>query len=424
MNKKILVRFGDLMLKGKNIGFFIKAVRQHIKNNLRKFEVKFEFMHDRIYVNYKAEDEKAVIEQLSKIPGIFSISVIYNADRDIDDIVRVSLEVLRNGLTSKDQSIKIDTKRADKTFPYTSLEFTKKVAPEILRQLDRSIEVDVHNPDQILHIEIRREQTFIYLNQIQMMGGYPYGVAGKGLMMMSGGLDSPIAAYLAMKQGVEVELIHFESTPLTPLESVQKVIDLAKILSEYTQRNKIKLHLIPFIHTHETLLKDVYDPYIITIMRRMMYRIGEKVAIKENNLCLLNGESVGQVASQTLESMKVIEEVTTMPVLRPLITYDKLDIISIAKKIKTYDISIRPFNDCCSVYVPKNPITKPKSKNAIRYERAVDLELLDQAIENMITLEVTPDFDFTIHEHGFDVKEAYENYLKERAEDIDSIETK
>lgn len=412
------------MLKGKNIGFFIKAVRQHVRHNLKPYDVSYELPHDRIYVNYNEEDEEQIIGELKKIPGIFSISVIFNSTNEIEDIVKVSVQVLNQYLTPKDHTIKIETKRADKLFPYTSLEFTKMVAPLILKSYNKGIMVDVHHPDQILNIEIRKEQTFIYLNQIMMMGGFPYGVAGKGLMMMSGGLDSPIAAYLAMKQGVEVELIHFESTPLTPLESVQKVIDLSKILASYTGPGKIKLHLVPFIDIHETLLKDVYDPYIITVMRRMMYKIAEMVAIKEKDICLLNGESVGQVASQTLESMRAIEDVTRLPILRPLITYDKLETIALSKKIGTYEISIRPFNDCCSVYVPKNPVTKPKVHYAEKYERAIQMTQLEQAIEGIVTLVITKDFDFQIQEYGFDVKEAYQNYLKERAETIDSLQTK
>ncbi len=404
------------MLKGKNIRLFIKAIRSHVKANLKDFNVDYELTHDRIYINYDACDEKAIIEQLSKIPGIFSISVIYNAKPEIDDIVRVSVDVLNKYLTKDNQTFKIDTKRGNKNFPMTSLEFTQKVAPLILNKMDKHVVVDVHNPDEVLHIEIRRDQTFIYLNQIPMMGGYPYGIAGKGLMMMSGGLDSPVAAYLAIKQGIEVELIHFESTPLTPLESVQKVIDLAKVLATFSPKKRIKCHLVPFVDIHESLLKDVYDPYIITVMRRMMYRIGEKVAENKNILTLLNGESVGQVASQTLESMRTVEHVTRIPILRPLITYDKIDIIKIAKSLKTFDISIRPFNDCCSIYVPKNPVTKPRIHTSQRYEKNLDMSLIDKAINHVITLDITPDMDFTIYEHGFSVQEAYETYMKERSE--------
>lgn len=407
------------MLKGKNIKFFIKAIRSHVRQNLKAFDIDYEMTHDRIYINYDEKDEEKVIEQLSKVQGIFSISIIYNAKPDLDDIVDVSVKVLDQYLTSKDTSLKIDTKRADKNFPLQSLEVTKLIAPRILSQMKRKIDVDVRNPDQVLHIEIRRDQTFIYLNQIPMMGGYPYGVAGKGLMMMSGGLDSPVAAYLAMKQGIEVELIHFESTPLTPLESVQKVIDLAKELAKFTPKKSIKCHMIPFVDIHKALLKDVYDPYVITIMRRMMYRIGEKVAMEQGHLCLINGESVGQVASQTLESMRVVEDVTRIPILRPLITYDKIDIIKMAKHINSYDISIRPFNDCCSIYVPKNPITKPKIHTSVRHEEFIDMSLIDQAIKDMVTIEISPDFDLKIYEHGFSVREAFQNYLDERSEDVD-----
>lgn len=407
------------MLKGKNIRFFIKAVRSHVRSNLKTFNIDYEMTHDRIYINYDEKDEQEIIKQLSKVQGIFSISVIYNAKPDLDDIVRVSVMVLDKYLSKKDISLKIDTKRADKNFPLESLEVTKLIAPRILSQMKQDVLVDVRHPDQVLHIEIRRDQTFIYLNQIPMMGGYPYGVAGKGLMMMSGGLDSPVAAYLAMKQGIEVELIHFESTPLTPLESVQKVIDLAKELASFTPKKKIKCHMIPFVDMHKALLKEVYDPYVITIMRRMMYRIGEKVAEQESNLCLINGESVGQVASQTLESMRVVEHVTRIPILRPLATYDKIDIIKMAKKLNTYAISIRPFNDCCSIYVPKNPITKPKIHTSERHEEFIDQALIEEAIKHMITIEVTPDLDLKIYEHGFSVSEAYQNYLNERSEHVD-----
>lgn len=416
MNKKILIRFGDLMLKGKNIGFFIKAVRQHVQNSLSIYEVDYQFTHDRIYVLYKETDEVQIIKALNKIPGIFSISIIYNALPNMEDIIRVSNIVLNKHFDAKSRSIKIDTKRADKEFPHTSLEFTKLVAGEILKKYERRLEVDVHNPDQVLHIEIRPDQTFIYLDQIMMMGGYPYGIAGKGLLMTSGGIDSPVAAYLAMKQGIEVELIHFESTPLTPLESVQKVIDLAKRLSLFTMEKKIKLHIVPFVKIHESILNMIYDPYIITVMRRMMYRIAEKVAKPNLDVCLLNGESVGQVASQTLESMRAVEEVTVIPILRPLITYDKLEIIKLAKFIDTYEISIRPFNDCCSVYVPKNPVTRPIVKYARKYERGFDFDLIDEAINQMITLEITPDFEFQIADYGFSVNEAYQAFIKERSE--------
>jgi thiamine biosynthesis protein ThiI len=294
---------------------------------------------------------------------------------------------------------------------------SRKIAPMILSQVDKKLVVDVRHPEEILYVEIRKDQTYIYLSSIKGMGGFPYGTGGKGLMMMSGGIDSPVASYLAMKQGIELELIHFESTPLTPLESTQKVIDLAKVLANYTQDGHIKLHIIPFGNIHQEILKNVFDPYIITVMRRMMYRIAEKYGHKNKILALLNGESVGQVASQTLHSMGVVEAVTKMPVLRPLITYDKQDIINISKMIETYQISIKPFNDCCSIYVPRNPVTKPWEVYAKKYEQTFDYEpLIDKAITEVMTLDIDSKTDIDLTIHGFSVQKAYQNYMKTKGD--------
>jgi thiamine biosynthesis protein ThiI len=287
----------------------------------------------------------------------------------------------------------------------------------ILSQVDKKLIVDVRHPEEVLNVELRKDQTYIYVSSIKGMGGFPYGTGGKGLMMMSGGIDSPVASYLAMKQGIELELIHFESTPLTPLESTQKVIDLAKMLTNFTQDGQIKLHIIPFGDIHQEILKNVFDPYIITVMRRMMYRIAEKYARKNKILALLNGESVGQVASQTLNSMGVVEAVTKMPILRPLITYDKQEIVDISKTIETYDISIKPFNDCCSIYVPRNPVTKPMEVYAKKYENTFDYEsLIEEAISGVMTLDINQHTEIDLTLHGFSVKEAYQNYMKTKGD--------
>jgi len=233
--------------------------------------------------------------------------------------------------------------------------------------------------------------------------------------MMSGGIDSPVAAYLMMKQGVEVELLHFESTPLTPLESVQKVIDLAKVLGNYMPGNRIKLHIVPFVEIHQEILKNVNDAYVITILRRHMYRLAEKFAEKKELICLVNGESVGQVASQTLDSINVVERVTNIPIIRPLATYDKLDIIKMARKIGTFDISIRPFNDCCSIYVPVHPVTHPKDCLAEKYESTFDYaSLIDKTIDGIITVNIYNNSNMDITAHGFETKEAFSNLFGEK----------
>jgi len=414
MKKKIIIRFGDMMLKGRNIGFFIKRVRLHLVNKLNGLEVNYEFTHDRIFIGFLSEDEDLIIHRLHQIPGLYSFNVAYVSEPNLEDIISIGSQVLDIEADREMMHLKIETRRHDKTFLLTSQEITQKIASPILKGAKRKYTVDVKNPEETLYIDLRQNVAYIYLKKIKGMGGYPYGTGGKGLVMMSGGIDSPVAAYLAMKQGIEIELYHFESTPMTPLESVQKVIELAKILSEYTLTGTINLHLVPFAQIHEEILNKVFDSYIITVMRRMMYRLAERFSKRNKLLCLINGESVGQVASQTLQSMQVVEGVTRIPILRPLITYDKNDIVEISKKIKTYDISVQPFNDCCSIYVPKAPVTKPMEVYASKYEQTIEFEpLLAQALENTVLIEVSKDTDITLINYGFTVKEAFNNIKKD-----------
>lgn len=413
MKKQILIRFGDLVLKGKNIGFFIRAIRTHVKHNLHDIKVDFHHTHDRMYIKFHEADETKIIERLKRIPGLYSFSLVYETSQDLDEIVKTAVIAANEQLTDE-KSLKIETKRADKSFPMTSLDISRKIAGPILSQLKRKVMVDVRHPEATINIEIRKDVTFVFIGQILGMGGFPYGTAGRGLVMMSGGIDSPIAAYLAMKQGIKVELFHFESTPLTPLESVQKVIDLAKTLSLYSMNGSIKLHLVPFTAIHKDLLKNVTDSYIITIMRRMMYRLAERYANTQDIKCLINGESVGQVASQTLASMQVVENVTNIPILRPVITYDKSDIIKMANDLHTFKVSTRPFNDCCSIYVPRNPVTNPNILSSEREETKVDFSLIDASLDNIVTFNVTPTLDFEIASYGFSAREAYEAFRAER----------
>lgn len=415
--KMILVRFGDLMLKGKNIGFFIKRIRVHIKNKLKDLEVEIDGRHDRLYVLYSTEQETEVIQRLLEIPGIHSLSIVYVTEPKLDAIIKTGIQILDDHVMKSGTTFKIETKRADKTFPMTSLEITQTIAGPILEGSRHQLVVEVYKPEETLYLEVRKDYAYLYLKSIKAMGGFPYGTGGKGLLMTSGGIDSPVAGYLAMKQGIEVELLHFESTPLTPLESVQKVIDLAKIMAKYTANHQIKLHIVPFLTIHERILAKIPDPYIITIMRRMMYRIAEKFALSQKTYCLINGESVGQVASQTIASMQTVEEVATLPILRPVVTYDKQEIITIANQIQTFKISIRPFNDCCSIYVPRNPATKPNGFYASKYEHAFDYQtLIDEAVAGIITITIRPDTNLEVMQYGFETIPALSEYLKEIGE--------
>lgn len=411
LEKRILLRFGDLVLKGKNKPAFVKQVRRLLKEKMNGLGVVFDFQHDRTYMSLTQDNDEQVLKHLSYVSGLQSYSYVYKTTKDIDDILALAIKLVQKEIPGH-TTFKVETKRADKTYPFTSLELTRKLAPMILKSVP-NLTVDVRKPEHTLNIEVRLDGTYLFLRQYPAMGGYPVGIGGRGLVMLSGGIDSPVSAYLAMKQGIAIELFHFESTPMTPLESVQKVIDLAKKLSHYMPDSKIKLHLVPFRQAHQEILEKVNDSYLITIMRRLMYRMGEKFARNHDILCLINGESVGQVASQTLSSMNVVENVTRIPILRPVVTYDKQDIINISKRIDTFDISIRAFNDCCSIYVPKRPVTQPTLLECEKQERLIDVDVLvENALEHIETLVITPETNLEINQYGFEVKAAIETYRK------------
>ena len=406
MYERILVRYGDLTLKGKNKRFFVKQANKLVREKVKSNKVTYERNHDRLYIKLNGEDPEVVIKGLNRVSGLSSYSLIKRIDTDLDTIKEEALAILKKEIIREGIPFKVETKRADKTYPLTSPEVTKDLAKYVLRRTNGLV-VDVHNPELVLNVEIRREGAYIYCHKIKGMGGYPVGMGGKGLVMMSGGIDSPVAAFQAMKQGIEVELIHFESTPLTSIESAQKVVDLAKKLSVFAPGNKIKLHMVPFEEMHQALLNNVHDSYQITIMRRMMYRIAEKYANEHKQQVIINGDSVGQVASQTLESMTVVNNVIDMPIIRPLATTDKLDIIAISKEIDCYDISIRPFEDCCTVYVPKSPITKPRENNCLGQEESFDYApIIDHIMPKIKTIEITEDIDLDLTLGGFTVQSA------------------
>ncbi len=401
---QILIRLGDLTLKGKNQNVFLRRLYNLVYEKLDGLNIDIEIRHDRIYIHLKDENVDKVVEKINLISGISSYSFVVKCSNDIDDIKKTSLELMKE-IVDKETRFKCETRRADKSFPIHSLDLTKDVSGYVLSH-NKLLKVDVHNPEVILHIELRNGACYLYNTQFRAMGGFPVGVAGKGLLMLSGGIDSPVAGYLAMKQGIEIECVHFESTPLTSIESAQKVVDLVKVIAKYAPKNRINLHMIPFKEIHMALLDNIPESYNITIMRRMMYRIAEKLAKKKDCLCIINGESVGQVASQTLGSMNTINSVINYPVLRPLVTYDKLDIIDLSRKIGCYDLSIKPFEDCCTVYVPKAPATAPKKDKAEEYEKSFDFEkMVDEAVENCNSIIINKDSDIDLTMYGLEVRE-------------------
>ena len=366
----IMVRFGELGTKGKNKSDFIKLLGNNIRRRLKIFpSLSVDVRYDHIYVALNGMDAEEVIPVMQEISGIQSLSLVYKCEKDLDIISKRVLELLEN---TEGYTIKVKAKRGDKTFPIHSDDIVRTVAPVILKT--GKYKVDVHNPDILINIEIRDEGAYIFTKTYPGAGGYPLGVAGKGMLMLSGGIDSPVAAYLLMKRGVKIECIHFASPPYTSMNVIYKLEDLLGKLNIYQPR--IRLHIIPFTKLQEAIYDNVPESYCITVMRRMMYRLAAKLAASRNCPVIATGESIGQVASQTLQSMKVINEVTSTPVIRPLATTDKLEIIKIAKKIDTYEISIRPYEDCCTIFTPHNPKTAPHLDSVEEFEKTFDYESL------------------------------------------------
>ncbi|MBR1718366.1 MAG: tRNA 4-thiouridine(8) synthase ThiI [Bacilli bacterium] len=377
MNKIIMIKYGELTTKKANRKFFIETLTRNIERVLADYNVKITKDRVRMYIEFNERDLSGILDNLKKVFGLHGIVVASRVNNNIEEIESCVLDTLKE---SKDKTFKVDTKRADKNFPIHSMDFNNKIGGLILK--NTSLLVDVHNPDLIVHIEIRPEGTFIYTNEIRGIGGYPVGIQGKGLLMLSGGIDSPVAGYLALKRGVDLECLYFDSPPHTSIEAKNKVIDLANIINEYS--GHIKVNVVPFTKIQEEIYKNVPDSYIITIMRRMMYRIASRICQKNRLKVIINGESIGQVASQTLTSMVAINSVTNMPVIRPVACMDKLEIIDIAKEINTYETSILPYEDCCTIFLPKHPVINPDVEKCIKYESTFDYEsLIEDAINNI-----------------------------------------
>ena len=376
MNKLIIIKYGELTTKKGNIKFFIKTLKKNVETALEGFNYKIEYDNGRMFIF--ADDLDAVQKRLENVFGIHEIVIGYEYDSiDIEDLK----ENLKNLLEDKTlTTFKVRTKRSFKDYPLTSMEISRILGGVVLKNVEGS-KVDVHNPETMIDVEVRFNKSYIYFDGVSGLHGYPLGVQGKGMLMLSGGIDSPVAGYLAMKRGVRIEGIYFESPPHTSEAAKEKVKSLTQILSKYS--GYIRLHVINFTEIQETIYKNIPNEYLITIMRRMMYRITESIAHKNNAKIIVNGESIGQVASQTLTSMSVINQVVKMPVIRPVACLDKLEIIDISKRIKTYDTSILPYEDCCTIFVPEHPVINPELSKCVEYEAMIDYEpLLKEAIKN------------------------------------------
>lgn len=382
MEDHILIRYGELSLKKSNRKQFINKINANIKRALKEFsQLAYESRGLRFYIILNGEDSSKISEILKKIPGIYSFSVVSRCDSNINAIKEQALILVKKEFENGAKTFKVETNRGDKTFPLNSLEISKEVARHLFINLE-NLKADVHNPNFVLYLDVRQEGTFLFTKIEMGLGGFPAGVLGKTMLMVSGGIDSIVAGYMAVKKGMTIEAIHFAAPPYTSDLAVQKVIDLLETIIPYTEYQAINLHIIPFTEIQKTIYDNCREDYCITIMRRMMYRITEQVAKQLNALAILNGENVGQVASQTLESMATIEDVVRMPVIRPLATFDKQDIVDVSRKIGTYDISIRPYEDCCTVFVPKHPQIKPSLKQAeIEENKIAFSEMINTAVE-------------------------------------------
>lgn len=379
MENAILIRFGEIFLKGKNKYVFENLLSHNILQALKDYKLNLIKISGRYIVNgYDSIYETEIIEKISHVFGVYSLSPCF-----VVKTLKQNIEECLKDLNIETDTFKVDVKRADKYFPIQSTEFAALMGECILNK-QPNLKVNLKAPETTVYIEIREDgNTYIYNKIVKACGGMPVGSSGVGLLLLSGGIDSPVAGYLMSKRGMPLHAIHFHSFPYTSELAKDKVITLAKIISEYT--GNIKLHIVPFTKIQEEIHKNCRPEYMITLMRRIMMRISERVA-KQNKLkAIVTGESLAQVASQTIESMTVTNSVVEdMPVLRPLIAMDKEDIIEISKKINTYNTSILPYEDCCTVFLPEHPVIKPKMEKVLKEEARLNVEeLIEDALKNV-----------------------------------------
>ena len=368
----ILIRYGEIFLKGNNRCFFENALRSNIIHSLKDFKFELKKISGRYELSeYEETQERAIIDKLTKVFGIHSISVATKLETDYNSIKEECCKIKLNG-----QSFRVTANRANKIFPVKSMQINKEIG-EIILNNNPDAKVNLHTPDVEVLIDIRENGfTYISTSVITCAGGMPLGTAGKGLLLLSGGIDSPVAGYYLAHRGLTIEAIHFHSYPYTSELAKQKVISLAQKMCDYM--GSIKMHFISVTHVQEEINKKCDRDFMITLLRRMMMRISQKIALNNGAGALITGESLGQVASQTLQSINATNAVVDIPIFRPLIGFDKQDIMDVAHKIGTYDISIQPYEDCCTVFLPKNPVTKPKIEKVLAEESKLDIEALLQ----------------------------------------------
>ena len=389
MKRVILIRFGEIFLKGKNRGFFEKVLINNIKEALSSFNIEVDKIPGRYVVkNYSEDDEFEIVDRLKKIAGIFSFSVAVCVPTTMENIESVAVDLMKD----LSGTFKVDTNRADKhTLEYNSIEISAKIGGNILKN-NKNLSVNVKNPDFILNIDIReKKETFLYEKVILGMGGMPVSTSGHGLLLLSGGIDSPVAGYMMAKRGVKVASVHFHSYPYTSNFAREKVEKLAKIISAYT--GNMTIYMVSMTELQEQIHEKCNDSYMITLLRRGMFTVAEKICKKYGKKMIITGESLGQVASQTIESMTVVSNVVkSTPIIRPLVAFDKCETVDLAKKIGTFETSIQPFEDCCTVFLPDSPVTRPQLDKVIVEQNKIDFdEIIDRAMQNIEIVEIKPE---------------------------------
>lgn len=380
MQSAVIIRYCEIHLKGKNRSYFEKLLKENIKNAVKDIQCDFVAMHSRYLLeNFKDEDLPLIEEKLKKTAGIHSYSIACVVESNIENIYGAVSLLLKD----KSGTFKIITNRADKTFSPDSMQTSVLLGGRALEEYGDNLRVDVKDPQISVFVDIREDgKTFVYTQTIHCMSGMPVGSAGKGLLLISGGIDSPVAGYMMCKRGMRLDCLHFHSFPYTGEAAKEKVKTLAAKLAEYN--GGINLYVVSFTHIQEEIHKHCPEEYMITLMRRFMMRIAERLANDKGAQAIITGESLGQVASQTIESITSSNSVVTMPVLRPLIAFDKIDIIDIARKIDTYETSILPYEDCCTVFLPKFPAIKPNLEKVKKAEAKLDVQsLTEEALKSI-----------------------------------------
>lgn len=384
MEEVIIIRYSEIFLKGKNFKYFEGKLFDNIKDKLRDIKCDCERSNKRFFVtNFEKKDGKKIVEKLGEVFGICSVSLAVKFANDLKTINDYVATLKFNCKT-----FRVTVNRADKSFPISSIDYSKNLGAIVLKN-NNGLVVDLHTPEKTLFVDIRETGfTYVYTDVVDMLGGMPVGTGGKGLSLLSGGIDSPVATYMMARRGMSINAIHFHSYPYTSENAKQKVIKLGKLVSKYT--GVFKLYIVSFTKIQEAIHKNCDGDFMITLMRRIMYRIAERLAKKIGCQCIITGENLGQVASQTVESMTVTNAVVEdLPIFRPLISFDKEDISSIAMKIGTFETSILPYEDCCTVFLPKHPVIKPKLDKCLREEAKLDIEgLIEDALNSVEVVEI------------------------------------